>query len=360
MPVLGHMGQAQWAGLGRVQPGFGREARAAKVQLAALGRAQAAEHLQQLALAIARHASHADDLAGAQTQAHVLQRRHAVGMLQAQAGRLQAHLAGLDLQPFGPAQCDLAADHRFGERGLAPVGNRAGLDDLAGTHHRDRAAQAHHLAQLVRDEDQRRAQLLQPAQRDEELVGLLRRQHRGRFVEDQDPGAAVQGLQDLQPLQLAHRQVGHDGVKGHLQPGLGHQRLELGAHPGLGGRQEETAFGAEHDVFQAAQRVDQHEVLVHHANAQGDGLLGVGDLDRLTVDLEGSGIGVVVAVEDGHQRALAGAVFADETMHAAGRDVETDVAVGLDGAKALGNALKADSRRSHRDTAQNLQALSAM
>jgi hypothetical protein len=40
------------------------------------------------------------------------------------------------------------------------------------------------------------------------LVGLLRRQHRGRFVEDQQPRLQVQLLQDLELLLLAGRQIG--------------------------------------------------------------------------------------------------------------------------------------------------------
>jgi hypothetical protein len=46
------------------------------------------------------------------------------------------------------------------------------------------------------------------AQRVEQRLSLLRREHRGGLVQDQDARAAVQRLQDLQPLALAHRQLG--------------------------------------------------------------------------------------------------------------------------------------------------------
>ena len=39
------------------------------------------------------------------------------------------------------------------------------------------------------------------------MVGLLRRQHAGRLVQDQDVGAAEERLQDLDPLLHADRQV---------------------------------------------------------------------------------------------------------------------------------------------------------
>ena len=38
-------------------------------------------------------------------------------------------------------------------------------------------------------------------------LGLLRRQHGGRLVEDQDPRLAVERLQDLDPLLLADREL---------------------------------------------------------------------------------------------------------------------------------------------------------
>ena len=39
------------------------------------------------------------------------------------------------------------------------------------------------------------------------VVGLLRREHGGRLVEDQDPRLAVERLQDLDPLLLADREL---------------------------------------------------------------------------------------------------------------------------------------------------------
>ena len=57
-----------------------------------------------------------------------------------------------------------------------------------------------HLVELVRDEDDRQALGLELAQVAEQLVDLLRDQHGGRLVQDQDLGAAVEHLEDLHPL----------------------------------------------------------------------------------------------------------------------------------------------------------------
>ena len=59
------------------------------------------------------------------------------------------------------------------------------------------------------------------------MVGLLRRQHAGRLVQDQDVGAAEQGLQDLDPLLHAHRQVGDRRVEIDLEPVVALERRDL-------------------------------------------------------------------------------------------------------------------------------------
>ncbi len=46
----------------------------------------------------------------------------------------------------------------------------------------------------------------------EQLVDLLRHEHRGRLVEDEDAGAAVEHLQDLDALAIADAEVGHEGL----------------------------------------------------------------------------------------------------------------------------------------------------
>ncbi len=63
------------------------------------------------------------------------------------------------------------------------------------------------LPQLVGDEDDRRALVGELAQHLEQLVGLGRREHRRRFVEDQDVGLPVERLEDLDALLGADRKV---------------------------------------------------------------------------------------------------------------------------------------------------------
>ena len=92
-------------------------------------------------------------------------------------------------------------------------GGRLGLaDDRAAADHRDPVGDRADLAQLVGDEDDRLAGLLELAHDLHQLVGLLGRQHRGRLVEDQHLRVTRQRLDDLDPLLDADRQVLDDRV----------------------------------------------------------------------------------------------------------------------------------------------------
>ena len=91
---------------------------------------------------------------------------------------------------------------------VAPsVGDR--VDLLAAPQHGDAVGDLEHLAQLVRDEDDRDALGGERAQHLEQLGRLLRGEHGRRLVEDQHVGAAVQHAQDLDALLLADADVLH-------------------------------------------------------------------------------------------------------------------------------------------------------
>ena len=69
-------------------------------------------------------------------------------------------------------------------------------------------AERERLVQLVGDEDDRLALLLEPAEHLRQLGDALRREHRGRLVEDQDARAAPERLDDLDLLLVAEGEVG--------------------------------------------------------------------------------------------------------------------------------------------------------
>ena len=338
-PVFRHVGAALDAGLGRVDDGQALDGDGAGGRVADAG-----HRLQQLRLAIAGDTGDADDLACAHREADAFHPRHAQIVGDVQVVHLEDRLAGPGRR-LVDAQQHLAADHQLGQLLAAGVGGAAIGHHRTLAHHRDVVGNRHDLAQLVGDQDDGTALCLEVAQDAEQMVGLLRGQHAGRLVEDQDPGAAKQRLQDLDALLDADGKVLDAGVEVDLQRIVALERLDLLARPGGAVGEGEAALGAEQHVLQHGERLDQHEVLVDHADPGADGILGAGDAPFLAIDQDGAGIGLVVAVDDVHQGRFAGAVLADDAVDAAGRDAQRDRLVGVDGAEALVDAAQLDGRR---------------
>src|SRR5690606_13309237 len=87
--------------------------------------------------------------------------------------------------------------------------------------------------------------------------------------------------------------------------------------------------------------------LEHHADAGGDGVVRRADVDGAPVDADLAGISLVEAIEDRHQRRLAGAVLADDAVDGALGDGEADVLVGMHRAEALVDAGQLDGGSRH-------------
>ncbi len=156
-------------------------------------------------------------------------------------------------------------------------------------------------------------------QRGEQRLAFLRRQHRGRLVEDQDARVAVQRLEDLDPLPLADRQAADPRLRLHRQAEALRHLQQPGARRVAAREGLPQRLGAHQHVVEHAEVVGQREVLVHHADAGGQ--------RRLRVARRASGrpktsmlarVGHVVAEQDRHQRRLAGAVLAEQRQHLAG------------------------------------------
>ena len=85
-------------------------------------------------------------------------------------------------------------------------------------------------------------------------------------------------------------------------------------------------------------------MLEHHADPGTDRALAVGDRGQLAVDEDLTGIGLVEAVQDRHQRGLARPVFADDPVDRALGHRDVDVLVRLNRTKGLGDALQFDGK----------------
>ena len=290
-------------------------------------------------MAVARNTSHTDDLTGAQRQVQVGQALHAQAITHRDAcgnqQRLTRRCAGL---PFHPAHVHLTSHHGQRQGLHRGLGNGQLLHNAATAHHGHVVAQAHDLLELVGDEQNGAALVAQHPQHVEQLLGFLRREYGSGLIQDQNTGAAVQRLQDFKALTVPDRQVLHQRVQVNFEPGTQHQGIQTHTHLPLGTPQRPVRLGAKHNVVQRTQGVDQHEMLVNHANAQCNRVVGMANDYRPAKYGDLPAVSRVKTVQHRHQRAFAGAVFTHDAVHRASAHGQAHVIIGQHSAKALADA----------------------
>ena len=280
-PVLGDVGDARGADGGGVERG---DVTVAEPDPACGRPAGAGQHLHQLALPVALDAGDAEDLARSELERDALQRRYALVRARGQVVDRHHHRTR-SRRLLVDAQQHLAPDHQRGDLLLVRVLCREMADHTAAPHHRDAVGDVEDLLQLVADEDDRLARFDQVAQHHEQLLRLLRREHAGRLVEDEDVRAAVQHLHDLRALLQPDRQVTHARVGVKRKPVTLRQVVDRRASTGVVVEVRAChRLAAQHDVLADREHGDQHEMLVHHADAQRDRVARPADVGRLAVD----------------------------------------------------------------------------
>ena len=75
---------------------------------------------------------------------------------------------------------------------------------------------------------------------------------------------------------------------------------------------------------------------MHHADSQRGGVVGVFDGHHFPVFADLSGVWLIHAEENGHQRGFPGTVFAQQRMDFAPLELEGNVVIGFDTRKLLG------------------------
>ncbi len=91
------------------------------------------------------------------------------------------------------------------------------------------------------------------------------------------------------------------------------------------------------EVFHHRHILDQSEVLVHHAEAQGVGLARILDFNLLRAHDDPARVGAVGAHDALDQRALAGPILTQKGVERAGRQSQRNIGQGLQSAEALGD-----------------------
>ena len=218
---------------------------------------------EQLVLAVAGDAGDAQDFTTLQLQRDVLE-PDAMRIVRLEVEIVDHEARHRDLPPGGGLHLlDVGADHHARQRRRGLKLRIAGRDLLAAAQDGGGVAQPLHLFQLVADVEDGAAFRLQPLQHDEELVGLLRRQHRGRLVEDQEFRVLHQRADDFDALALAHREPPH------LAPGIERKPVNVGylLQPRRHVLEGFLAVEAERHVLRDREIVEQRKMLEHHADA---------------------------------------------------------------------------------------------
>ncbi len=245
-----------------------RDVDAAERHSAARRCPEADERLDELALTVAVDAGHADDLAAVHRERHVVEDG--------------AHLLDHGEPETSSTTLSVTVDSRVSGLGsslptISSASSRA-VTSSGSTEATVRPARITVIASATLSTSSSlwlmkmtvTPSAVELAQRLEQLVDLLRHEHGGGLVEDEDARAAVEHLHDLDALAVADAELGDERVR------LDRQAVDLAelGDPLLRRIEVEpdrrARLLAEHDVLGDGEVVGQHEVLVHHADADGD------------------------------------------------------------------------------------------
>ena len=168
-------------------------------------------------------------------------------------------------------------------------------------------AHRQHLVQLVGDDDDGLAVRLHAAQHVKQPVNFLGRQHGGGLVQDQNVRPAVQHLDNFHRLLFGY---------GHIVDFF--LRVQMKAvffrdlrHLGVGVLQVVPAFllHAQHDVFRGGKQIHQFKMLMDHADAVTERVLGRTDHHFVSVHKNLAFIREINPRNHVHQGGFPAAVF---------------------------------------------------
>jgi hypothetical protein len=272
--LLGDEGQAAPAARRGAEPS--RRLAAQHDRVPARLRPLARQRRQQFLLSVARDARNADDLARVHDERDSAERRaERIGRAHVERVDDQRRRTGRGFAMLRMRQ--VAADHHARERcrGLAP--GVALPRHFPGAEHRGAMAQRADLVELVADVEDAATFGRERAQRCEQREHRLRGEHRRRLVHDEQPRLLQQAAHDLDALPLPDRH------RVHVPPRIERQAVALrDIADARGQRPRVGVVDREPDVLADGQRVEQREMLEHHADAELARLRRAGEHDLLS------------------------------------------------------------------------------
>ena len=214
-------------------------------------------------------------------------------------------------------------------------------------HHGDAVAMFENLRHTMRDINDGNAPFRQPVHDPEKRLRFGLGQSRRRLVEDQDTAIECQRLGDFDDLLLRNRQVSGpaggiditDFPQHNCRPLF---EIAIVHEPGaaLARLRHKHVLG---DRNLRAER----DFLMHETDAKPVRRIGRGYLDRFAIQHDFPAIRLQNAVDDMHQRRLAGAVFTGQRMDFAAPQLECRIAQRPHGAERLVNIRHAEDDLTH-------------
>ena len=303
---------------------------------------QSGDGLQKLPLSAARNAGDTQYLPGTCRKGHIAENGDALLVETAQSLDRQP-LDRIHRRPPLDVQLHLFANHHLGQLRLGGMRrlNRGNMLTLAQDGYP--VGDCHDLMQLVRDDDDCLALGAHDTEDIKQSARLLRRQNRGRLVQNQNIHASVQYLDDLDRLLLGDRHLVY--LLGRLQT----EAIPLGdfldppVHR-IHGKPSRFRY-TQHDVLRRRKHVHQLEVLMDHADAVPEGILRGAYLCFPAPDADTAFIRIVNTRDHVHQGGLAASVLPQNGKNLPVVHRQIHIPVCLNGAEVLGYALQLNCRR---------------
>jgi hypothetical protein len=211
-----------------------------------------------------------------------------------------------------------------------------GGDGFAAPENGDPVGDSQDLVKFVGDEDNAEPVGSHSSEGGDQTGCLLWSEHRGRFVEDEDARAAIEGAENFDPLLFTDGELPNSGARVDLEiesfAEFGDCSLDrLGFEPGS------LTCATEKHVFGDSEWFDQHEVLVDHPDSMLDRVTRRVELNGLTVNCDCSGIRAIQTSKHAHQRALPSPILSNQRVNFTNQRIELDTIVGDDPGEPFGN-----------------------
>jgi len=212
----------------------------------------------------------------------------------------------------------IAADHAADNQVRCQLACRPGANIGAVSHDRHFVRDLQDLFHLVRDVNDGAAFCLQLTDNLEQVLCLVVRQRRRRFVHDDDLRIVANCLRNLHQLQVGCRQRARQHLRINIQIDLFEQLLRLLDHRLFIDGDPFHGESSQPDVLHYRTVTDRMQLLVDHGNAEVQRLFRRIDDLFLPIQDDFAAILVVDAEQTLHQSRFSRAVFAHQGMYAAG------------------------------------------